>query len=125
MNRWILLIAGLVIVLGLAGCADEGDPAQTALDYLQARVDGDEDALRGLICAAQESQLPMLASSFAAVDASLQDVTCERSGTEGEFTRVMCDGLIVLDYGQEQQEIEIKPYLMIQEDGEWKWCGEG
>jgi hypothetical protein len=37
---------------------------------------------------------------------------------------VQCDGKIVATYGTEDTEFPLTSYRVVQEDGEWKWCGE-
>lgn len=115
----------LILILMLSACADEGDPAETVQEFLQARAESNEEALQQLVCAEQESQLAMIASSFAAVNAILRDMSCTRSGEADGATLVTCEGAFVLDYGEEQSELALSRYRVVKEDGEWKWCGEG
>ncbi len=117
---------------------DSGDDAEAAEEvespaveiieqYLQARVDSDEERLYEITCAALEGEIPMQASSFAAVNASLQNVECGLDGSEGDFTLVTCEGAFVIEYGAEREnsEIPLETYRALQEDGEWRACGEG
>jgi hypothetical protein len=117
----------LVLLTGLlAACAGESTPegaAEAVQNYLQAKVDGDVDAIRGLLCAEMESIAPREANTFASVEASLKDVACTAE-VDGDTARVDCDGTILADYGQEELELELSNYRMVKEDGEWKWCGE-
>ena len=118
----IMLCLTILLALFLAGCAEEdgGDPGKAIEQYLQARVDSDETALQGLVCAEMESQITMLASSFAAVEASLREVSC----SAGDNNTVTCDGVIYIDYGTEDTELPAGSYQVKKEDGEWKMCGE-
>lgn len=120
---FVLLAASLALIL--TGCAGEGDPAKAVESYLQAVVQSDADAMRGLTCAALEAQVQDRASSFAAVDASLDGLSCARSGADGSYTLVTCQGAIVIDYGAENSRIPLGTYRAIREDGDWKMCGEG
>jgi hypothetical protein len=117
-----VIISGLFLVL--AACSQAGDPAAAMMKYLEARVAADADAIRGLSCAAWEGQAVMQADSFRAMNAELQDVTCAKSGEDGNAALVTCDGLIVTSYQGETREWELGTYRMTQEDGEWKMCGE-
>jgi hypothetical protein len=118
---------GVFFLLGglLVACAEAGDPAQTVEDYLQARLAGDVDAMRGLSCAAWEGQVEIQAESFRSLRASLADMACAQSGTEGDFTLVTCEGRITIDYNGELRDFPLETYRLVQEDGEWKFCGEG
>jgi hypothetical protein len=119
----------LLLLLTLAACS--GDPAapptpdnaagDAVQRYLQARIDGDADALARLLCAEREGDARREAASFAAVEASLRDVTCT---FDAATTTVTCTGAIVAIYDGEGRDIEIPRYRVVQEDGEWKVCGE-
>jgi len=122
MTRLILLFT---LMLVMAGCADEGttaDPADTVINYMQAKVDGDRETLSGLLCADLESTLTREAQSFATVDATLENATCEHNA---DTDIVTCSGAILADYGGENTEFPLTSYRVVQEDGVWKWCGEG
>jgi hypothetical protein len=122
--RWLLAGLLLALVFALAACADEGDPARTMQDYLEALVEADAGTMRQLACAAWEGQIESQANAFVPVDASLRDVECRQSGERGEYTLVSCDGVIHIDYGTEDTELPLSTYQLIREDGEWKMCGE-
>lgn len=108
----------------MAACSDNagaGDPAQVVENYLQAKVAADEQAVQGLLCSAMEADLSREASSFAGLDARLENMSCTRSG---EADTVTCEGTIVATYGTEESEFPLASYRVVQEDGGWKWCGE-
>jgi len=119
-----ILFLLLPMMLILAGCATEADPSETIIKYLEARLASDVDQLRELSCAAWESQVPLQAASFQSIDASLEDAICKVNGTEGDMTIVECTGKIVYDYDGERNERELGNFLITQENGEWKMCGE-
>ena len=122
MKRILILL--LPIMLLLVGCANEADPANTIMKYLEARLASDADQLRELSCAAWESQVPLQAASFQSIDASLEDASCKAGGTQDGMTVVECTGKIVYDYNGEHNERELSNFLVTQENGEWKMCGE-
>jgi hypothetical protein len=117
---WRLVLIGVLLLAGCAG--DEGgDPAAVVERYLQAKVEADRDALMPLLCSAMEADLAREAASFAAVDARLEDSACSRVG---DTDRVQCEGNIIITYGAEDSEFPLGVYQVVQEDGEWRWCGE-
>lgn len=117
MKRLVLPIFMLFI---LAACGDvAGDPSDTVVKYLEAKVAGDADTVGQLLCSEMESDLAREASSFASVEAHLEGVACT---TDGEI--VSCEGAIVATYGTEDREISLSSYRVVKEDGEWRWCGE-
>jgi hypothetical protein len=121
-HRLFLVLSMIVLV---AACSQTSDPGAAMVKYLEARAAADANAIRGLSCAAWESQAAMQADSFRSMNAELQDVTCQQSGTDGDATLVTCDGKIVTSYNGENREWALGTYRMVQEDGEWKMCGEG
>lgn len=121
MKRFLFLLLPMMI---LASCATESDPADTIMKYLEARLASDADQLRELSCAAWESQVPLQAASFQSIDASLENATCRTSGTQGDMTVIECTGKIVYEYNGEHNERELGNFLVTQENGDWKMCGE-
>ena len=124
MRRFTLL---LVMTLLFAGCAADtggsaGDPAKTVERYLQAKVNLDADIIRGLLCTELESTLEREINTFSpATGVEIEDMTCSR--VDGQDV-VSCSGQIVADYGGEDNVFPLVSYRVVQEDGEWKWCGE-
>ncbi len=119
MIRFFLLMTLVFSITACSTPADETDPSDTVIQYMQAKIDGDKDMLSSLLCADLESTLNREAQSFATVDAVLEDATCT---SEGDI--VSCTGAIVADYDGENTEFPLTTYQMVQEDGVWKWCGE-
>jgi hypothetical protein len=121
LKRCLLL---LIPVLVLAACAvgEASDPAKTVEKYWQAKVKGDAKALRPLLCSRLEANLEREALTFSSVTGvRLDGMACERQGTSDT---VRCTGKIVALYGTQQTEFPLTAYRVVQEDGEWKWCGE-
>lgn len=100
---------------------DSAHPAaQAVVNYLQARVEGNADAMRELTCAEQESQVAQLALSFQGRDAQLVDVVCAYQGEE----RATCTGSISASYQGEARNFPVPNYRVLEEDGVWRVCGE-
>lgn len=114
----------VLCLLALAACsspAGGGDPADVVERYLQAKVSTDQNAMRGLLCSALEANLSAEASSFAGLSARVENMECSR---DGDASTVTCTGSIVATYGSEETSFPLSSYAVVQEDGEWKWCGE-
>jgi hypothetical protein len=114
----------LIIILLSPACAGagEGDPADIVEKYLQAKVDGEIDIIGTLLCSAMEANLERESRTFESVsDVRVVDMACER--VEDSDT-VSCEGKIVALYGAEETEFPLASFRVVQEDGEWKWCGE-
>lgn len=112
----------IVLILGLAACADTaGDPADIVEQYMLAKVESNETGIQQLLCAELEAQLPREVASFETVEASIENMAC--TSTEGSDI-VSCTGEIKVSYGDELRDFPLTAYRVVQEDGEWKWCGE-
>lgn len=109
-------------ILFLSACSTGSTDPQVEVveSYLEAKINGDADAIRNLICSDLESTIEREAASFASVEASLEDMSCSADGNI-----VTCTGQIVALYGTENREFPLSSYQVVQEDGEWRWCGEG
>jgi hypothetical protein len=109
----------------LAACGGGGsaaDPADTVEKYLTAKVSGDGDTVRSLLCSEMEAAQDREANAFTSVTgATIEGMECTRAG---ENDVVTCSGTIKAVYGTEAAEFALSSYKVVQEDGEWKWCGE-
>ena len=118
----VILFLLLNLTAAACGSAGEGDPADTVESYLQAKVDGDKEALGSLLCSEMEAKLERESRTFESVsDVSIDGMACERVA---DSDSVRCEGKIVALYGAEETEFILASYRVVQEDGEWKWCGE-
>jgi len=133
MKRFLLLTLIALLTLTACGGAPSGDASATTTDeavrvverYLTAKVARDEATVRALLCAEMESALAREVAAFATVsDAKIENMACTRN--DGADT-VTCTGEITASYGVDAAptKFELSTYRVVQEDGEWKWCGEG
>lgn len=118
-----LCILVIVVVMSLVACNSTGanNSASVVEDYLQAKVSSDEANITSLICSELESEINREVASFANVDASIENMAC--TVNDGDET-VTCTGEIIATYGTEDREFPLSTYRVVQEDGEWRWCGE-
>jgi hypothetical protein len=129
MTKWKTLLLMVIIVVLLAACGG-GDGAPAAADdaaaraveaYLTAKVKVDQDGVRQLLCSEKEKDAETEATTFLGVtDPKLEGLKCTSLGDN----KVKCDGKITAQYGAETNEFPLVTYRVVQEDGEWKWCGE-
>jgi len=113
----------LLLLLALAGCASgPGDPAVVVEQYLQAKVAGETDEIRANLCAEMESVLERESRTFDSVSGvELVGMSCQQ---DGDQPVVRCEGKITALYGTEETEFPLVSYRVVEEDGQWKWCGE-
>ncbi|MBK8935167.1 MAG: hypothetical protein IPM76_23200 [Chloroflexi bacterium] len=118
----LFVSGGLLLLAACGGDNGAGDPAQTVEQYLQAKADGDADTIRALLCADMEQFLERESRTFDSVSGvHIDGMVCTRDGSSDV---VRCEGKIVATYGTEDTEFPLTSYRVVQEDGEWKWCGE-
>jgi hypothetical protein len=112
-----------LILLGFTACSSGGsDPAETVEKYIQAKADADSSTLSQLLCSEMESILDRESHTFESVSGvHVEDMVCEQVG---DSQIVSCQGKIVATYGTEDTEFPLASYRVVEEDGEWKWCGE-
>lgn len=123
MKKLIVFIALLLLLVACGG--GDGDEGETAVltveNYMQAKVDTDADTIRALLCSEMEANAERETLTFQGVDnPRIEAMECT---FDGEAT-VSCTGQIVATYGTEDNEFPFTNYRVVQEDGEWKWCGE-
>ena len=128
MRKFSLTILVIIITtLSLTACASNNGnaPAKAVEDYLTALVAKDADRLSTLSCGEWEDDALLELDSFQAVTARLEGVACEQTGTDGDLALVLCNGKIIATYDNEDQELDlaVRTYQVVQEGGEWLVCG--
>jgi hypothetical protein len=129
MNRIkITILSGIILIFLLASCnsADNSDPSAVAIEeYIQALIAQDANKVSTLSCADWEMDGQIEVDSLTAVSATIEEMSCERSGDEGEDAIVSCTGIVVFDYNGEIQELDLstRNYIVRQEGGDWRMCG--
>jgi hypothetical protein len=121
---FVLLV--ILAALSLTACASNNDAAANAVeDYLNALVAKDADRLATLSCGDWEEDALLELDSFQAVTARLEGLACEQTGTDGTTALVLCNGKIIATYDTEDQELDlsVRTYQVVQEGGEWLVCG--
>lgn len=116
----------LALAFFLAGCQGGQSGAANAVQkYLQARAASDVDQMSLLSCPAWEAQARIEAASFKAMNAKLDDVVCQVSGSDSGATLVTCSGHIVTTYQGEARQWTVgdHPFKVVQQDGQWRMCG--
>lgn len=124
MHLWVALAAAVM----LAGCssgASTQDAGPAIEAYLESLVAKDPVEAITLSCLDWEESARAEALSLEAVEVQLQGLACQASEEQGQFTVVDCEGVLIANYGGEDQTIELadRSYLAVLEDGVWKMCG--
>jgi hypothetical protein len=121
-TRSSLIVYALLL---LAGCASSASASNAIEAYIRALAEKDVVAATGGSCLAWEESAYAEASSFEAVEVTLEGLSCSDSGSQAEFTLVECEGKLVANYGGEILDIDLsqRTYLALNEQSEWKMCG--
>jgi len=121
MKKLSILIV-FVFVLSACSSGSGADPSDTVEKYLQAKADANVNTIGQLLCSEMEGVLERESRTFESVSGvHIEGMACEQVG---ESQVVTCQGKIVATYGTEDTEFPLASYRVVEEDGEWKWCGE-
>jgi len=121
-KRHSIFLFLIIALMLLAACSSGSDPAQAVENYLQAKVESNEQVIRQLLCSEKEAEAFQEINAFTSVSgAHIEGLKCQRVD---DSDIVRCEGKIVALYGTEETEFPLTSYRVVQEDGEWKWCGE-
>lgn len=120
---FLIVFASLTVVACAA--SDDNAPVQAVENYLNALIEKDADRLTTLSCGEWEEEALLELDSFQAVSARLEGLVCEQTGTDGEMALVLCNGNIIATYNEEDQQLDlsVRTYQVLQEGGEWLVCG--
>jgi hypothetical protein len=123
--KLVFVLVGLVLMEGLVACQSSGNASSAVQTYLDARVQSDVNRMINLSCPEWESQARIEASTFKAMKAQIEGLSCEESGTNGNYTLVACQGKIVTTYQGETREWNLSEhqFKLVLDDGEWRMCG--
>jgi outer membrane lipoprotein-sorting protein len=121
----IFLLVFTSLLLPACASKSENAPVQAVENYLNALVEKDANRLTTLSCGAWEGDAMLELDSFQAVTARLEGLACEQTGTDGDTVLVLCNGSIVATYNGEDQQLDlsVRTYQVVQEGGEWLVCG--
>jgi hypothetical protein len=128
MKYTFILLIGLTFII--VGCAqsqtDPEAPAKAVEKYLEARISKDSELFQDTFCATFEADALTEFDSFGAVDATIEDMTCEAGSVSEGSADVTCSGSVTVVYdGENTNTLDLSRFLYTaaQEDGEWKMCG--
>ena len=126
-KRFLILSTTVLAGIILAACSSSNSdaPAQAVEEYLTTLVAKDADRLPTLVCGDWEDDALIELDSFQAVEARLEAMACQQTGSDGETALVDCTGSIIATYNDEDQELDlsVRTYQVVQEGGDWLVCG--
>jgi hypothetical protein len=122
----LIVLSMCIVVMLFSACGKATDPAAKAVeDYLTALVNKDANALSAHSCADWESNALLELDSLQAVATRLENLACSATGTDSTTTQVNCQGKILATYNNEDQQLDLslRTYLVVQQGGEYLVCG--
>jgi len=125
-NKFIFLLVGLTLILSACGGGNASKGATSAVEgYINALANKDQAALSANSCADWESDAMVELDSFQLVDVSVDNMSCQISGTDGDKTLVDCTGKLQMSYNGEPQELDLsaRTYEVVNQGGNWLVCG--
>jgi len=124
-NKFIFLIIILSFVLSACSTSNSNGAVDAVEGYVNALAGNDEATLSSLSCADWETSALTELDSLQAVTASVDSLSCQQSGTDGDATLVDCTGKMILSYNGEDQELDLstRTYKVVEQDGNWLVCG--
>ncbi len=126
MNIKTTVLTVLLLLIALSACTSRNtQPEQAVEAYLTAIVEADLDKITTVSCAVWEEDAWLELDSFQGVEASLVDMQCIQSGSDGDTALVTCSGNFLTSYDGEAMEIDLstRQYELVQQSGEWLVCG--
>jgi hypothetical protein len=126
MKKTLYIVIVLSLFLSACGAANsDAEAARAVEDYLTALTNQEPEKLTTLSCADWEEDALFELDSFAAVATSLDSLSCQVSGEDGDAKLVNCTGSIQATYGNELQQFDLSPrtFRVVNESGEWLMCG--
>ncbi len=123
-NTLIIFMLGLGVTLSACGASESG-AVEAVEGYLNALANKDEARLISLSCADWESNARLELDSFQLVEVTVEGLSCQSGGTDGDTVLVNCQGKFQMSYGGEPQELDLstRTYEVIQQGGDWLLCG--
>lgn len=122
MKKIVVILLLITVLIVACSSSTESNPAATVERYLQAKADADADTISQLLCSEMENVLERESRTFESVSGvHIEGLSCQQVGDNQVVT---CQGTIIATYGTEDTEFPLASYRVVEEDGEWKWCGE-
>jgi hypothetical protein len=119
------ILLSLTIFL-ITACNNNNDAAvKTIVSYINALSNKDTVQIANLSCSGWEQDALAEVDSLTSVGSTVENLSCQISGQEGNDVYISCTGQLALDYNGEAQQIDLstRTYIARQEDGEWRMCG--
>jgi hypothetical protein len=115
----------LSVLLSACSAGNSNSAAPAVESYITALAAKDQAALISNSCADWENDALIELDSFQLVEVTVDGMSCQQSGTDGDKTLVDCAGMLNMSYNGEPQSLDLstRTYEVIEQDGNWLVCG--
>lgn len=124
-NIIIVAMLGCSVILSACGAGNSNGAAQAVENYITALANKDEATLIPLSCADWEDDARVELDSFQLVEVTVDGMSCQQSGTDGDKTLIDCTGTLNMSYNGEPQSLDLstRTYEVVNQSGDWLVCG--
>jgi len=125
-NKTLFLILSLTLILAACGGSDSSGAVTAVENYLNALANKDQATLLSNSCADWEETALIELDSFQLVEVTVDGMSCQASGADGDTTLVDCSGQFNMSYNGEPQSLDLSTYTfeVVNDSGNWLVCGE-
>jgi hypothetical protein len=104
---------------------DTAAAAQALERYLVALTSKNESAYSQSVCKDWENQAFLEFDAYQGLELVLQGLACQSTGTGPDEARGTCQGKILMNYGNERQEVDLsrRIYRLTFTSDQWLVCG--
>ncbi|MEK6753212.1 MAG: hypothetical protein AABZ00_13215 [Chloroflexota bacterium] len=124
-NQIIVLMLALSVLLSACSAGNSNGATVTVEGYITALAAKDQAALISNSCADWEDDALIELDSFQLVEVTVDGMSCQQSGTDGDKTLVDCTGMLNMSYNGEPQSLDLstRTYEVVNQNGDWLVCG--
>ena len=111
-THFTIIVLALLVLLTACTASPQADgtstsaAAQTLETYLKALTEKNEAGVTSAVCPDWETDALLEYDAFASVETSLDGLSCQQTGTDGNAALVTCQGKIKASYANEAQEFD-------------------
>ena len=125
-SKLINFCAVLLFLTLMTACGSKQSPAARIVEeYFQAIIEKNEILLESKVCPSYQMDALLDFNSFAMVETSMENFSCQTEGEYNDLVQVKCEGSIQARFGDEIRSFDLSKriYQVIEDSGSWLICG--
>ncbi len=123
---WSMIITGVMIIFTITACGPQHSAAVVAVEeFFQAIIEKNQPFFESRVCPEYLMEAMLDFNAFAIVETSMENFSCQASGSNSNGVQVDCTGSIQARFGDEIRRFDLsrRTYQVIEDDGSWLVCG--